>query len=92
MSASRRKQTPAFKAKVALTALRGDATAAELAARFGIHPHQIYAWKRRCLDAAAQGLRWPSEPDRGRQQPLRIYAPSFWQITPQLHPWLYAVL
>ena len=42
---SRRNHSPAFKAKVALAALKGDAKLAELAERFDVHPNQITQWK-----------------------------------------------
>ena len=47
----RRNHSPAFKAKVALEALRGEQTAAELAARYGVHPGQIGTWKKQALEA-----------------------------------------
>src|ERR1700688_1260761 len=61
MSASRRKHDPAFKAKVVLTALRGDATVPELAAHFGVHPHQIYDWKKALMSAAPKVFAGPRE-------------------------------
>lgn len=48
----RRNHTPSFKAKVALAALRGDQTIAELAQQFDVHPNQIQDWKRRLTDQA----------------------------------------
>ena len=51
---SKRKQhAPEFKAKVALEALKGEETAAELASRFGVHPTMIHQWKRALLDGAS---------------------------------------
>jgi transposase len=49
----RRNHTPAFKAKVALAAVRGDKTLAELAQHFDIHPNQITQWKAQLLNGAA---------------------------------------
>ena len=41
----RRNHTPAFKAKVALAAIKGDRTLAQLAEQFDVHPDQITSWK-----------------------------------------------
>ena len=51
---SKRKQhAPEFKAKVGLEAVKGEETAAELAARFGVHPTMIHQWKRALLKGAS---------------------------------------
>ncbi len=50
---ARRNHTPAFKAKVALAAFKGDTTLAELAQHFDVHVNQITNWKGQLLDGAA---------------------------------------
>ena len=53
MSKGRRKHSPAFKAKVALEAVKGEETVAQLAARYEVHPGQIQAWKKALVEGAS---------------------------------------
>ena len=50
----RRNHTPAFKAQVALAAIKGDRTLAQLAEQFDVHPNQITAWKAQLESGAAE--------------------------------------
>ena len=61
---ARRNHTPAFKAKVALAAIRGEKTASELAQQFDVHANQITQWKTQLQESAASvfGAAVPAEP------------------------------
>jgi len=53
---SRRKHSPTFKAKVAIAALKGDKTLAELSKQFDLHQNQIVDWKNQLLNNAADAF------------------------------------
>ncbi len=87
---SKRKQhAPEFKAKVALEALKGEETAADLASRFGVHPTMIHQWKRALLAGASgvfeRGARKKPEIDEEQVKELHAkigelaVANSFWK-------------
>ena len=57
----RRNHSPAFKAKVALEAIRGQLTVAELAQRHDVHPNQITQWKTQLLERATEAFSAPGE-------------------------------
>ena len=54
MAGKRKQHTAAFKAQVALAALKGDKTVTELASQYGVHPTLIHAWKKQLLAGADQ--------------------------------------
>ena len=53
MKQNRRQHSPAFKAKVAMEAIKGEETIAELAIKFEVHPTQINKWKKELIAGAA---------------------------------------
>lgn len=54
MKKGKRQHTAEFKAKVAIEAMKGELSAAELASKFEIHPTQIAQWKKQLLESATE--------------------------------------
>lgn len=61
---------PAFKAKVAIEALRGEKTLAQLSSEYAVHPNQISQWKQTLIQRAADDFSKPDNSAEQRQQEL----------------------
>ena len=76
----RRNHTPAFKAKVALAAIKGDRTLAQLAEQFDVHPNQITPWKAQ-LEGRRPMCSVPAGPGRSRDIDVKSLHAKIGELT-----------
>jgi putative transposase len=70
MKNKRRNHSAQFKAKVALAAVKGDRTIAELASEFDVHPNQIAQWKKQLLQSLPEVFSRSRQKNKHRQDEL----------------------
>ena len=75
MAVKRKSHSAAFKAQVALAALKGDRTINELASHYGVHPTMIHAWKKQLLAEAQTLFESPTKNPR----PLEDKTPELYE-------------
>ena len=75
----RRNHSPTFKAQVAVAALKGDKTLAELAQQYDVHPNQITDWKSQLMERSAQVFGDPS--DKAPEVDLKTLHAKIGQLT-----------
>ena len=80
MKRTRRNHAPGFKAKVALAAIKGDKTLAELSEHFDVHSNQISGWKQQ-LQKSAAAVFGGSTKSKTAEPDLRILHAKIGQLT-----------
>jgi transposase-like protein len=81
MKRKRRNHSSTFKAKVAVAALKGDRTVAELAEQFDVHPNQISDWKRQLMENADQLFGKGNQPAEENEQKIQELHAKIGQLT-----------
>jgi transposase len=80
--AKRRQFSADFKAKVALEAIRGELTVAQIATKYQVHPNMIAGWKRRLTDEAAGVFaRGGRDPDQASEAQVKELHAKIGQLT-----------
>ena len=77
----RRNHSPAFKAKVALAAIKGEKTLSELADQFDVHPNQITTWRTQLMDGAADVFGDETKPDPAAAVDLKALHAKIGELT-----------
>ena len=80
MRRTRRNHAPGFKAKVAIAAIKGDKTLAELAEHFDVHPNQISEWKQQLQESAADVFGGQAK-DKAAEPDLKVLHAKIGQLT-----------
>jgi transposase len=80
MRRTRRNHAPGFKAKVAMAAIKGDKTLAELAEHYDVHPNQISEWKQQLQESAADVF-GRNAGAKGAEPDLKILHAKIGQLT-----------
>jgi len=78
MKENKRKHSPLFKARVALEALKGKETTAQLASRFEVHPGQIRIWKKYLVDGVASVF--GNAPNHRKEDDAKLVAQLYQQV------------
>jgi len=81
MRRKRRTHKPEFKAKVALAALQGDLTMAEIMKKFDVHANQVTDWKKQLLSSAPEVFGRTTSNKEGSEEEVQVLHAKIGQLT-----------